>query len=233
MLKLVNVSAKYGELFAIRNVNLEVNEGEILALIGPNGAGKTTTLKVISGLLEAAEGEIEFNNVKLNNIPAEKRVRVGITQILERRGIFHTMTVLENLEMGAYTLDTDIEENIQKVYELFPIMQERKNQNAGTLSGGEQQMLAIARGLMSNPKLLLLDEPSLGLASIVRKTIARAIQELNHLGVTILLAEQNASMALDLSNRTYVLEMGKITREGKSSDLMQDERIKQIYLGID
>ncbi|HID87702.1 MAG TPA: ABC transporter ATP-binding protein, partial [Anaerolineae bacterium] len=209
-------------------------EGEIVTLLGANGAGKTTTLNTISGLLRPRQGEVVFEGQAINGVPAHKIVNLGICQAPEGRKIFSTLTVEENLNMGAYSLGSDrrtIEENRRRVFQLFPRLEERRNQIAGTLSGGEQQMLSIGRALMARPKLLMLDEPSLGLAPMLVRAIFETIQEINEQGTTILLVEQNARMALKLAHRGYVLEVGEIVLSGTAEELMRDERVKKAYLG--
>ncbi|MEK6774298.1 MAG: ABC transporter ATP-binding protein [Bdellovibrionota bacterium] len=243
LLKIENLNVYYGAIHALKGVNFEVHEGEIVALIGANGAGKTTSLRAISGLIEA-QGKITLNSCKfgeknsyeidLLKVPTHERVLYGIAQSPEGRGIFQQMTVQENLELGAYAR-TD-KEQIQKDYDyclmLFPRIKERLWQVAGTLSGGEQQMLAISRALMCRPKLLLLDEPSLGLAPLVVSQIFEIIKKLNASGMTILLVEQNARMALKISHRAYVLETGRITLSGKGSDLLSNDEVRRSYLGV-
>ena len=233
MLELANVEAGYGKLNILKGINLKVAQGETVALIGANGAGKTTTLKAISGLVRTSKGSITFAGKELNKLAPDERVRVGISQIPEGGKVFPQMTILENLLMGAYILSDrkQIEQNLKDVFGYFPLLEERKQKMAGTLSGGQRQMLAIGRGLMSNPKLLILDEPSLGLAPLVVQEVAGIIQQLNHMGVTILLVEQNANMALGLSDRAYVLEVGRISLEGAAQDLSNNEYVKKAYLG--
>ena len=233
MLKLTNVNTHYGAIHAVKSINLELFKGEIVTLLGSNGAGKTTTLHTISGLLKATSGEIVFNQTAIHKLPAHKITALGIAQSPEGRQVFANMTILENLEMGAY-LRTDkaqIDEDLEYVYSLFPKLKERKNQLAQTLSGGEQQMLAIARAYMSKPQLLVLDEPSLGIAPILVSSIFRAIKEINQKGMTVLLVEQNAYLALSISHRAYVLTNGEITLQGPSAQLMSDPEIKKAYLG--
>jgi branched-chain amino acid transport system ATP-binding protein len=233
MIELIDVNVYYGAIHALKGINIKVNEGEIVTLIGANGAGKTTTLKTISGILKPKTGKILFNGGSLNQSKASSIVRFGISHVPEGRRVFAGMSVMENLEMGAYTRkDKDeIKASYDKVFDLFPRLLERKHQIAGTLSGGEQQMLAIGRALMSRPKLLLLDEPSMGLAPIVVKQIFSIIKNINEEGTTVLLVEQNASMALNLADRAYVIQNGHIDMEGKAIDLLNDERIKKAYLG--
>lgn len=233
MLKIRNLKAWYGSINALKGIDLDVNEGEIVTLIGANGAGKSTTLKSISGLIKQVEGEIIYQGRNILGIPAHKIVEMGICQVPEGRRIFGNLTVRENLLMGAYTVNDrkKIEEKMEKVFSIFPRLKERINQLGGTLSGGEQQMLAIGRALMSEPKLLLLDEPSLGLAPFLVMEIFKIIKEINEQGTTILLVEQNAHMALQIAHRGYVLETGRIVLSGSSSDLANNEEIKKAYLG--
>ena len=223
----------YGNIHAVKNISLTINRGEIVTLLGSNGAGKTTTLHTISGLLKANTGEIIFDNQPIEKLPAHRITALGLAQSPEGRQIFANLSIKENLDMGAY-LRSDtaaIKTDLDFVYNLFPKLLERKSQLAQTLSGGEQQMLAIARAYMSKPKLLLLDEPSLGIAPILVGTIFRAITEINQNGMTILLVEQNANLALKISNRAYVLTNGEITLQGKSSELLSNPEIKKAYLG--
>ena len=234
MLKVKNLNVYYGNIHAIKDVSIEVNEGEIVSLIGANGAGKTTTLQTISGLLKARSGEIEFLGHDLIKTEPHKILQLGVAQVPEGRRVFAVLSVKENLQLGAYTIKDpaeNIKEDRKMVYKRFPRLQERKKQLAGTLSGGEQQMLAMGRALMSRPKILLLDEPSMGLSPLLVKEIFEIIKELNKSGVTVLLVVQNAKMALSISDRAYVLETGKIAMEGNAKELMQDEAIKKAYLG--
>jgi len=234
LLELQDVHTYYGHVHALKGITLSVEEGEIVTLLGANGAGKTTTLNTISGLLRPRQGEVVFEGQAINGVPAHKIVNLGICQAPEGRKIFSTLTVEENLNMGAYSLGSDrrtIEENRRRVFQLFPRLEERRNQIAGTLSGGEQQMLSIGRALMARPKLLMLDEPSLGLAPMLVRAIFETIQEINEQGTTILLVEQNARMALKLAHRGYVLEVGEIVLSGTAEELMRDERVKKAYLG--
>jgi branched-chain amino acid transport system ATP-binding protein len=233
MLRLENVSSAYGAIQALKGINLRVHKGEIVTLIGANGAGKTTTLRTITGLVAAKSGSIIFEDRELNGIPTHRLVALGICMVPEGRAVFANLTVFENLEMGAY-LQRDRAKNkiaFDRVFELFPRLNERRKQPAGTLSGGEQQMLAIGRALMAHPRLLLLDEPSLGLAPILVHSIFEAIDQINKEGTTILLVEQNANAALRHSHRAYVLETGCIVMEGPSSQLAADQRVKEAYLG--
>ena len=232
LLSVNDINVYYGAIHAIKGVSFEVNEGEIVTLIGANGAGKSTTLKTISGLLRSRTGDITFQNQSITGIPAHKLITRGLAQVPEGRAIFLQMTVEENLEMGAYTRpNSEIEAGLKNVYEHFPRLEERKKQIAGTLSGGEQQMLAVGRALMSRPKLMMMDEPSLGLAPIIVKEIFSLIKEINAMGITILLVEQNAKMALGVSDRGYVLETGRIVLSGDSKDLLVNEQVKNAYLG--
>ena len=233
MLRLNEIHTYYGNIRAIRGVSLYVEEGEMVCLIGANGAGKSTTLMTISGIHRPVQGTITFEEEDLIETSAEKRVELGISQVPEGRLIFPEMTVLENLELGAF-LRKDvpvIREDLDRVFDLFPVLRERRTQQGGTLSGGEQQMLAIGRALMSHPRLLLLDEPSLGLAPILVEQIFEIIEEINKQGTTILLVEQNAYLALQLTHRGYVMETGEITIEGTSAELLNDVRVRQAYLG--
>ena len=233
-LEVKNLHVHYGKIEAIKGISVVVNEGEIVTLIGANGAGKTTTLKTISGLRPVSSGSITFDGQEISKMAAHDRVRLGISQAPEGRGIFSGMTVLENLEMGKYHLKmrkSEIATDLERVYDLFPRLKERAFQAGGTLSGGEQQMLAIGRALMARPKVLLLDEPSMGLAPQMIANIFRIITEINKQGVTILLVEQNAQQALSRAHRAYVLETGSITTEAKASDLLNDPHVKAAYLG--
>lgn len=233
MLELNNISVSYGAIHAVRNISLNLQKGELVSLIGANGAGKTTTLKTIAGLLPINTGNITFNGIPLNTIAAHERVKLGLALAPEGRGVFPHMSVEENLLMGAYHQrhHTSINENLAYQYELFVRLKERRHQLAGTLSGGEQQMVAVARALMSKPQLLLLDEPSMGLAPLMVEKIFGVIKKVAADGMTILLVEQNAKVALSLSNRTYVMEHGEIILSGKSSDLLNDSKVQAAYLG--
>lgn len=232
MLTVSDINVYYGAIHAVKGVSLDVNEGEIVTLIGANGAGKSTTLQTISGLLRPRTGTIEFLGENITNVPAHKRVELGLAQVPEGRRIFLSMTVAENLEMGAYTQHgADTAGDMEKVYGIFPRLKERRKQVAGTLSGGEQQMLAMGRALMSRPKLLMLDEPSMGLAPILVEQIFSTIVEMNNAGTTILLVEQNAQMALSIAERAYVLETGQIVMQGAARDLADNEDVRKAYLG--
>ena len=233
MLSLENVSVNYGAIEALTGISMHVGEGEVVTLIGANGAGKTTTLRTITGLLQPTAGKIVYEGEEIGGKPTHKLVARGISMSPEGRGVFANLTVRENLQMGAYlkTNKKEIAEDMDRAYRMFPRLKERESQKAGTLSGGEQQMLAIGRALMSRPRLLLLDEPSLGLAPLVVHTIFEAIDEIRTKGTTILLVEQNAHAALGHSDRAYVLETGRIVMEGPSKQLAADPRIKEAYLG--
>jgi branched-chain amino acid transport system ATP-binding protein len=233
LLELDDVHVHYGKIEAIRGISVEVDEGEIVTLIGANGAGKSTTLKTISGLRTVSQGEIRFNGQVITRMPGHKRVLAGIGQAPEGRGIFPGMTVVENLHMGAYARKGDSSKELAEVYDLFPRLAERKRQAGGTLSGGEQQMLAIGRALMSKPKVLLLDEPSMGLAPLLVNQIFSIIEEINRRGTTVLLVEQNAQQALRLAHRAYVIETGRIVKNAPAADLLNDPEVKAAYLGGD
>jgi branched-chain amino acid transport system ATP-binding protein len=233
MLIIEDISVNYGAIEALRGVSMHVEKGEVVTLIGANGAGKTTTLRTITGLLEPRAGRIVFEGEDISGKPTHKLVARGISMSPEGRGVFSNLSVRENLQMGAYLQKNraEIASGMKRVFEMFPRLKERESQKAGTLSGGEQQMLAMGRALMSRPRLLLLDEPSLGLAPLVVHTIFQAIEEIKSTGTTILLVEQNAKAALGHSDRAYVLETGEIVMEGPSKDLANDPRIKEAYLG--
>ena len=232
MLKVNDINVYYGAIHAIKGVSFEVNDGEVVTLIGANGAGKSTILNTVCGLLRSRTGSIEFLDKNLAAVPAHKIVELGMAHVPEGRRVFQQMTVEENLEMGAYTqARSTIAPNLERVYQQFPRLKERRKQVAGTLSGGEQQMLAMGRGLMSNPKLLMLDEPSMGLAPILVEQIFDIIKRLHQAGTTILLVEQNAQMALSVADRGYVLETGKIVATGTGGELLRDEAVKRAYLG--
>ncbi len=232
ILKATNLNVYYGAIHAIKDVSFEVNEGEIVTLIGANGAGKSTTLQTVSGLLHSRTGSIEFCGEKISHLPSYKIVEKGLAQVPEGRRIFLQMSVQENLEMGAYTQSAAwADEELERVYTQFPRLSERRKQTAGTLSGGEQQMLAIGRALMSRPKLLMLDEPSMGLAPILVEQIFDIIRELHKAGTTILLVEQNAQMALSVADRAYVLETGRISLSGTGAELAASDEVRKAYLG--
>ncbi len=232
LLNVDGINVYYGAIHAIKDVSFHVNEGEIVTLIGANGAGKTTTLQTISGLLRSKTGSITFEGKEIQHIGADKLVSHGLAQVPEGRRVFLQMSVEENLEMGAYTQpQAGVPRDLEMVYGLFPRLKERRRQVAGTLSGGEQQMLAMGRALMSHPKLLMLDEPSMGLAPILVEQIFEIIQNLNHNGSTILLVEQNAQMALSVAHRGYVLETGKVVTTGTGEELIRSPEIKKAYLG--
>ena len=232
ILKVEGINVYYGAIHAIKDISFEVNRGEIVTLIGANGAGKTTTLQTISGLLRSRTGSITFQGQNITNIRADKLVAQGLAQVPEGRRVFLQMSVQENLEMGAYTQSpAGVPKDLEMVYELFPRLKERRNQVAGTLSGGEQQMLAMGRALMSHPQLLMLDEPSMGLAPLLVEQIFEIIKNLNKQGSTILLVEQNAQMALSVAHRGYVLETGKIVTTGTGEELIRSPEIKKAYLG--
>ena len=233
MLKIDNINVYYGAIHALKGISLEVPEGEIVTLIGANGAGKSTTLRTISGLLRPKTGQILFEGKNIANLPAQEIVKLGVCQVPEGRRIFANMSVLENLELGAYIRSDSkgIEDDLAGVFKRFPRLYERKSQVAGTLSGGEQQMLAIGRALMSRPRLLLMDEPSMGLAPLLVKEIFAIIKEINASGTTILLVEQNAHMALSIAQKAYVLETGRITLSGTAKELAESEAVRKAYLG--
>ena len=231
MLKAENLNVYYGKIHALKDVSFEVEEGEIVALIGANGAGKSTTLKTISGILRSKTGKIEFMDENISHVESYRLLEKGLAHVPEGRRIFLQMTVRENLEMGAYINKKINDADFDMVYEQFPRLKERQSQVAGTLSGGEQQMLAMSRALMSHPKLMMLDEPSMGLAPILVEQIFDIIGELHKSGTTILLVEQNAEMALSIAKRAYVLESGRITLTGTGAELMQSDAIKKAYLG--
>ena len=232
MLKVNNINVYYGSIHAVKDVSFNVNQGEIVTLIGANGAGKSTVLHTISGLLRSKTGSIEFLDKNISNVPANKILTLGLSQVPEGRLIFQHMTVEENLDMGAYTRPgSEISTSLDDVYERFPRLKERRKQIAGTLSGGEQQMLAMGRALMSKPKLLMLDEPSMGLAPLLIKEIFNIIVDINKAGTTVLLVEQNANMALSIAHRAYVLETGRITLSGDAKELAASEDVRKAYLG--
>jgi branched-chain amino acid transport system ATP-binding protein len=233
MLDIKNLSVSYGAIDAVKDISLHVDDGEIVSLIGANGAGKTTTLHTITGLVPAKSGSIMFNGQNLLKTKANRIVTLGMAHVPEGRHVFTRMSVQENLEMGAYSLkDTShVSEDLDKVYTYFPRLKERRRQLAGTLSGGEQQMVAMGRAMMSRPNTILMDEPSMGLSPKLVKEIFRIIEKLHDEGITVLLVEQNAKMALSIADRAYVLETGRITMEGKASDLLHDEKVRKAYLG--
>ena len=233
MLKIEDINVYYGAIHAIKGISLEVKEGEIVTLIGANGAGKSTTLRTISGLLKPKTGKIEFLDKNIAGMSSHHIVKAGISQVPEGRRIFAEMTVMENLDLGAFIRKdkAGIAQDLKMVFERFPRLEERKNQQAGTLSGGEQQMLAMGRALMSRPKLLLLDEPSMGLAPLLIKEIFNIIVDINSTGTTVLLVEQNANMALSIAHRAYVMETGRITLSGDAKELAASEDVRKAYLG--
>ena len=233
MLTINSLESGYGKIKALFGIDLEIKQGEIVALIGANGAGKTTFLKTVSGLIQATGGTMSFEGQSLNRLPPEKIVNLGISHVPEGRMVFTQRTVETNLQIGAFGRKDkkEIRRDMEKYYEMFPILAERRNQKAGTLSGGEQQMLAIARGLMKRPKLLFLDEPSMGLAPVLVNRIFETIRELNKTGLSILLVEQNVKKALKITQRAYVIELGKIVHQGNSCDLLDSEQIRKSYLG--
>ena len=233
MLEIKDLEVYYGMIQAIKGISFEVNEGEVIALIGANGAGKTTTLHTISGLIAPKKGTVTFEGKEITKTPAHKIVSYGMAHVPEGRRVFASLSVLQNLKLGAYTRSSkeEIEESLQTVYTRFPRLQERKNQPAGTLSGGEQQMLAMGRALMSHPRLIVMDEPSMGLSPIFVNEIFDIIKQVSASGTTVLLVEQNAKKALSIADRGYVLETGKIVLEGKAQELLNDESVKKAYLG--
>ena len=233
MLEVRDLQVYYGMIHAIKGISFDVNQGEVIALIGANGAGKTTTLHTITGLLAPKSGSVLFEGKDITKVPAHKIVSMGMAHVPEGRRVFAELSVYENLKMGAYTRKDkkEIEESLANVYKRFPRLEERKNQMAGTLSGGEQQMLAMGRALMSKPKIILMDEPSMGLSPIFVNEIFDIIKEVSESGTTVLLVEQNAKKALSISDRAYVLETGTITMSGKAKDLLEDEAVKKAYLG--
>ena len=233
LLEVASIVAAYGQVRALWDVSLDVSEGEVVTLLGANGAGKTTTMRVLSGLLRPRSGSVSFAGQSIHRLPPPRIVQAGLVQIPEGRRLWPRMTVMENLELGAYPphLRARRHETLEWVFSLFPRLRERRTQLAGTLSGGEQQMLAIGRGLMSRPRLLMLDEPSLGLAPILVGEVFKIIREINARGVTVLLVEQNVHQALEISHRGYVLETGRIVRSGSARDLLEDPEIKRAYLG--
>ena len=233
LLEIKDLEVSYGIIKAIKGISFDVNEGEVIALIGANGAGKTTILHTITGLITADRGTVQFEGKEITKVPAHKIVGMGMAHVPEGRRVFANLTVLQNLKMGAYTRKdkNEIEQTLETVYTRFPRLKERQNQTAGTLSGGEQQMLAMGRALMSQPKIILMDEPSMGLSPIFVNEIFDIIKEVSESGTTVLLVEQNAKKALSIADRAYVLETGRITLEGKASDLLHDESVQKAYLG--
>ena len=233
MLEVRDLEVYYGVIQALKGISFDVDQGEIVALIGANGAGKTTTLHTVTGLLSAKAGKIVYEGTDITRVPGYKLVSMGIAHVPEGRRVFATLTVLQNLKMGAYTRKdkNEMEETLKMIYKRFPRLEERKNQLAGTLSGGEQQMLAMGRALMSSPKLLMLDEPSMGLAPILIEQIFDIVRELHAAGTTILLVEQNAQMALSIASRAYVMETGKITLSGTGDELLHNDEVRKAYLG--
>ena len=233
MLEIKDLEVYYGMIQAIKGISFEVNQGEVIALIGANGAGKTTTLQTITGMIPAKKGSITFNGVDITKIPGHKIVPMGMAHVPEGRRVFSQLSVLDNLKLGAYTRkdSKEIQESLQMVYRHFPRLEERKNQPAGTLSGGEQQMLAMGRALMSKPSIILMDEPSMGLSPIFVSEIFEIIKEISESGTTVLLVEQNAKKALSIADRAYVLETGNIVLSGEAKELMNDESIKKAYMG--
>lgn len=234
LLEVKDLKVNYGLIQAIRGISFEINKGELVALIGANGAGKTTILHTISGLLQPKEGSIVYDGKDITKIPGHKIVSMGMAHVPEGRRVFANLSVYENLRMGSYTRKdkAGIEETLKSVYEHFPRLEERKNQMAGTLSGGEQQMLAMGRALMSNPDMILMDEPSMGLSPLLVKEVFSIIEYCHEQGITILLVEQNAKMALSIADRAYVIETGNITMSGNAKDLLEDENVKKAYLGV-
>jgi branched-chain amino acid transport system ATP-binding protein len=231
LLELSDIEVRYGAIGALKGLSLSVETGEVVALLGSNGAGKTTTLRTISGLIRPAAGKIHFDGRLITGMPAHEIVALGISHVPEGRRIFPQMTVLENLQMGAFQRRGSLQGDIARVYELFPVLDERSKQNGGTLSGGEQQMLAIGRALMSRPRLLLLDEPSMGLAPMIVTRIFEIIREIREGGTTVLLVEQNAAQALELADRGYVLEVGTVVMADTAASLLRDDRVRAAYLG--
>ncbi len=233
MLEVRDLNVFFGVIQAIKNISFDVNQGEVVALIGANGAGKTTTLHTVTGLLPAASGTITLDGKDLGKVPAHKIVSMGMAHVPEGRRVFAALSVYDNLKLGAYTRKDkkEIEQSLEMVFESFPRLKERRNQVAGTLSGGEQQMLAMGRALMSKPRIILMDEPSMGLSPLYVTEIFEIIKKIKSEGTTVLLVEQNANMALQVADRAYVLETGKIIMDGKASDLMNDERVRKAYLG--
>ena len=234
MLSVKKITVSHGKVAAVRDISFDVEEGEIVTLIGANGAGKSTILKTISGLNKTASGEIYFEGKRIDRLLTQDIVKIGVSQVPEGRKLFPRMTVMENLEMGAYLRSNtkDVEEDFTRVFKYFPVLGDRRKQRAGSLSGGEQQMLAIGRSLMAKPRLMLLDEPSIGLSPLMSQTIAKIIRVINQEGVSILLVEQNAKLALKLAHRGYVLETGRIALSGTADELLRDDAVKSAYLGV-
>jgi branched-chain amino acid transport system ATP-binding protein len=233
LLEVDDIEVRYGNIRALKGVSFHVEEGEVVALLGANGAGKTTTQKTVSGMMRPALGEVRYDGQRIDGLPAHDLIKLGICHVPEGRRVFPRMSVAENLEMGAFRFKRSDPEVLARVYHLFPRLKERETQYAGTLSGGEQQMLAIGRALMGKPRLLLLDEPSMGLAPLIVKQIFDIVREINETGVTVLIVEQNAAQALALANRGYVLETGEVVLSGSGTDLLADDRIRAAYLGED
>ncbi len=231
LLEVRDLRAGYGAILAVKGISLHVEEGEIVTLIGSNGAGKSTTLRAISGVIRPRSGQVTFDGRRIDRLPPHAIVRLGLSHVPEGRGIFHSLSVYENLLMGAYTRGDALHQDLERVYRLFPRLQERLRQPGGTLSGGEQQMLAIGRALMARPRLLLLDEPSMGLSPVLVETIFETIQAIRREGATVLLVEQNALMALEIADRAYVLESGEITLAGTGAELARDDSVRRAYLG--
>ncbi len=231
MLELSGIEVRYGGIRALKGVDLAVEQGEVVALLGGNGAGKTTTLRTISGLVKPVAGTVSFEGRVITGMPAHKIVALGVSHVPEGRRIFPQMSVFENLRMGAYQRKGSLQEDISRIFRLFPVLEERRKQNGGTLSGGEQQMLAIGRALMSRPRLLLLDEPSMGLAPLIVAKIFDIIRDIREQGTTVLLVEQNAAQALELADRGYVLEVGTVVMSDSASSLLRDDRVRAAYLG--
>lgn len=233
MLKVSNIHASYGSIKALKGVSIDVSQGEIVTVVGANGAGKSTLVKAITGLMPKTDGTVEFLGLDITKTPSDKIVKMGISMVPEGRQIFSGLTVMENLKMGAYTRDRkdSIKPELDQIFDIFPRLKERANQKGGNLSGGEQQMLAVSRALMAKPKLLLIDELSMGLAPLLVETLFQSILEIQKSGLTIILIEQDAMMALKISQRAYVLEVGEIALQGKSSDLIDDDRMREVYLG--
>lgn len=233
MLKVSNIHASYGSIKALKGVSIDVSQGEIVTVVGANGAGKSTLVKAITGLMPKTDGTVEFLGLDITKTPSDKIVKMGISMVPEGRQIFSGLTVMENLKMGAYTRDRkdSIKPELDQIFDIFPRLKERANQKGGNLSGGEQQMLAVSRALMAKPKLLLIDELSMGLAPLLVETLFQSILEIQKSGLTIILIEQDAMMALKISQRAYVLEVGEIALQGKSSELIDDDRMREVYLG--